>query len=607
MKTNTVNVAILVHGQPELRDSKPLRLLNEFVPNPPSCSLETKMFISSELTEEISNEIYEFNPDIIFHYGLELGGFFPEIGDTVNIKDKVIPIVIDNHSVNELFYTDKYMYGEHFDVLKKKIAEIDLVKSRPQKLYTATTEEDLIYLRDRCMKEPCGFDTETNFLNPFIKDPAPKLLCYSLAWLSDEDEAWCIPASDALIASGKCTFTKETLFKYSEEIFFNSTQPMFIHNAAYDLLVLHELFDGRQPKNFMADTMILLNLFHHANKSAALKENTHLINLPAYKDPIKDWLEEQTKIFSKKKKEAKGKAAKEALGNKTYGYEDVPLEIISPYSSMDALAVVRLINFLKKNMAKSLWNFYYKVPHKVILTANELACEGYILSRDRFLASKLEYEKQIVETHKDGLKLIDKYIDDKDTFNIVSSKQLGDILFNENKLNLPIFHRTPKKAPSTDQKALDDLILFHPFIFKLSKLKKLLKLYSTYSYRGYVGTLNEGSRQYKCVGHWTLNSQYRQTNRTARLGSTNFTNHNGQKKKGGPILTLPAQGSMVKQYFCPNVVSQAENILYDKIVAKLSETDRQKVNNALVFDVSLQIKPAKASKKTGDDEDDDSV
>jgi hypothetical protein len=227
-----------------------------------------------------------------------------------------------------------------------------------------------------------------------------------------------------------------------------------------------------------------------------------------------------------------------------------------------------------------------------------LACEGYTISRDRFLQAKLEYEKQIKATYADSITLIDSYIDDKDTFNIASGKQLGNILFNKDKLNLPVFNKTKKKSPSTNQKALDDLILFHPFIFKLSKLKKLLKLYSTYSYRGYSGVLNEGSRSYKRIGHWTINAQYSQTNRTARLGSTNFSGHNGEKHKGGPILTLPSHGSMVKQYFCPNNVAEQENILYDKIVAKLSDADKLKISQALTFDISLTIKPSKSKKKT---------
>ena len=606
----TIKVALVCKGVKNTENNKEIKLLNLYIPQPPSCDLEVITICSPDLNSNVIEQLAEFEPDIIFHYSLELGSFFQEFNNSINIKDREIIVVSDNHSIRDLFeVSNSYMVATHHDILKQKIGELDLIKSRPSKLYVAKTEDDLKYLKDRCFREAFGADTETNFLNPFVKDPEPKLLCYSLAWPTDDEEAWCIPTSEALIQSGNCLFNRETVMKYTEEIFFESLQPQFWHNFAYDGLALFELFK-KKPKNFMADTMVLLNLYHYASKSAALKNNTHLIHLPAYKEPIKDWLEEQTKILSKRRKEAKGKAAKDAIEKKIYGYEDVPLNIIAPYAAMDALAVVRLINFLKANLPKSLWKFYYKIPHKVIQTANELACEGYTISRDRFLFSKIEFENQISETHKSAMSLIDKYIDDKANFNIVSSQQLGDILFNKDKLNLPVFHKTKKtKSASTDQKALDDLILFHPFIFKLSKLKKLLKLYSTYSYRGYSGVLNEGSRSYKRVGHWTINAQYKQTNRTARLGSTNFTQHHGVKKTGGPILTLPAQGSMVKHIFNPNVVSEAENVLYDKIVAKLSEADKLKIKQAEAFDISVNIKPdknaAKKSKKLTQDEPND--
>ena len=314
--TATIKVVILCNSQPELKDTKQIQLLNQFVPRPPSCDIDVITICAPDFNNETMEQIANFDADLIIHYGLELGLFFNELETTYTINNKQIPIIIDNHSVNSLFYTDKYMYDTLFDVIKKKIEDIDLVKSRPSKLFVAKTEDDLLYLRDRCFKEPFGCDTETSFLNAFIKSPTPRLLCYSLAWLSDENEGWCIPTSDALIASGQCTFSKETVMKYTEEIFFGSDQPQFWHNFAYDGLVLHELFNGRKPKNFMADTMVLLTLYHHASKSAALKENTHLIGLPAYKDPIKDWIHEQATIFSKRKKEAKGKAAKEALGDK---------------------------------------------------------------------------------------------------------------------------------------------------------------------------------------------------------------------------------------------------------------------------------------------------
>lgn len=542
--------------------------LLEYVPKPDSCSLETELVCATS-NENLASLLDKVKPDLVINYGLGNGCFWSDSPQVV--ANIAYPIIFNNNTVHDLFYTsERIMYDNLFHVIKAKIEEIDSVKSMPSKLKIATTIADLEYITNRCMTEPFGLDTETNFLNPFVKDPAPQILCYSIAWLSDEEEGWCIPMNQHLIDSGGCKFTMEQSLQYALKIFFESPQQMFIQNGAYDLLALYELFGGRQPKNFAGDTMLLLNLYHHANKSCALKENTDLIDLPAYKDPIKQWIEEQPKVKGKK-----------------VGFEDVPLHIIGPYAALDAIAVVRLINFMKKHLARSLWKFYYLVPHRILQTANELCWEGYTISRDRFNYTKFILEDEIESAYKDARKSIEEHITDE--FNIGSPKQLSEILFD--KLKLPVFNKTPKGVAATSAKALDDLILFHPFIFKLARVRKLLKLYSSYSIKGYTGVLNTGSRQRKRTGNWTLNAQYNQTNRTARLASRNFNGHTDSAKKGGNILTLPAQGSLVKHYFIPSNVAEVENQLYEEILACLPEEQQAAFALAESDDRSVIIKP----------------
>lgn len=516
-------------------------------------------------------------PHMIMHYGIGNGCFWE--GDEFS----GIPSITDDHSLTELFYsngTSGYLHGPLFeDRIKPQVIAIDKKISMPPKIHIAKTKEDLEYIKNRCMKEPFGFDTETNFLNPFLRTPEPKLLCYSVAWLSDEDEGWCVPTNQKHIDEIGAEYTLQESLSTAEEIFFESKQSMYIHNAMYDLLVLWELFGGRQPKNFAADTMILLNLYHMASKSCSLENNVELVGLPQYKNVAKDYL-----LAKSGKKTLRGFA----------GFDSIPLEVIGPYAAMDAIAVVRLVNFLVPELGREVLSFYYKIPHQVLLTSLELCIQGYQISRDRFNFTKLSVENLVVETFNMAKSLVAKHTTAE--FNIASPDQIADLLFN--KLKLPSTEKTDGGKAATGAKVLDDLILFHPFIFYLNKLKKLQKVYSSYV-KGYFNVLGSGSRVLKKTNSWTFNAQYRQTNRTARLSSSNLFGYVGTSKKGGNILTLPAAGSMVKHFFIPEPVVDIENKLYENILAELERVDPIKhaeVIATLTRDVNDITKPIIAPK-----------
>ena len=579
MKKNELRILIIFNLDLESKSDK-TETLKKFIPMT-TCSLSLETLYTRRIEDVVSKiELYKDNPPhLIIHYGWGNGCFW-ETDEFNNI-----PTITDDHSFNELFYSSGskgYMHDVLMDdVIKPQVIALDKKISMPPNIKIAKTRVDLQYIKGRCMSEAFGFDTETNFLNPFLRKPEPKLLCYSVAWLTDEDEGWCVPTNQKHIDEIGAEYTLQESLSVAEEIFFESTQSMYIQNAMYDLLVLWEIFKGKQPKNFAADTMLLLNLYHKAQKSCSLENNLELIGLPVYKNVIKDYLLAQ----SGKKKLKKSEFA---------GFDSVPLEIIGPYAAMDAIAVVRLVNFLLPELGKETMTFYYKIPHQVLLTSLELCINGYQISRDRFNFTKLSVEDNIIETYNLAKSLVANHITPE--FNIASPDQISDLLFN--KLKLPATTKTDKGKDSTGAKVLDDLILFHPFIFYLSKLKKLQKVYSSYV-MGCFNVLGSGSRVLKKVNSWTFNAQYRQTNRTARLSSSNLYGYAETAKKGANILTLPASGSMVKHFFIPEPVVDLENKLYESILLELEKTDPvkyQEVLEALHKDVGIITKPTITSK-----------
>jgi hypothetical protein len=68
--------------------------------------------------------------------------------------------------------------------------------------------------------------------------------------------------------------------------------------------------------------------------------------------------------------------------------------------------------------------------------------------------------------------------------------------------------------------------------------------------------------------------------------------HTNSVKKGGNILTLPAQGSLVKHYFIPSNVAELENQLYEEILACLPEEKQAMFALAESDDRSVIVKPA---------------
>ena len=177
-----------------------------------------------------------------------------------------------------------------------------------------------------------------------------------------------------------------------------------------------------------------------ASSSASLENNVVLLGLPQYKNVAKDYLLEQSG-----KKTLRGYS----------GFDSVPIEVIGPYAAMDAIAVVRIVNMMKQELDKNIWQFYYKVPHQVLLTSLDLCISGYEISRDRFNFTKLAVEDSIVETFNLAKQLVANHVTEQ--FNFGSPDQLAELLFN--KLNLPSTGKTDKGKNSTDQKVLDDLIL----------------------------------------------------------------------------------------------------------------------------------------------------
>ena len=161
----------------------------------------------------------------------------------------------------------------------------------------------------------------------------------------------------------------------------------------------------------------------------------------------------------------------ENVYGKTYK-KNPELEVYAKHIARKAYALRmvkdEVINELKKNDQYKLFTDI-EMPLAHVLAKMEIA--GMKVSKEELEKQKSNLSKRINDLEDE----IFSYCPNE--FNISSTKQLGEMLFEE--LKLPVIKKT-KTGYSTDSDVLEHLISVHPIISLVIEYRELTKLYSTY-------------------------------------------------------------------------------------------------------------------------------
>ncbi|MBX2993097.1 MAG: DNA polymerase I, partial [Bacteroidetes bacterium] len=151
---------------------------------------------------------------------------------------------------------------------------------------------------------------------------------------------------------------------------------------------------------------------------------------------------------------------------------EVPLDAITNYSAEDADMTLRISNIQKAKLQQlEQLKLCEEVDFPLIPVLARMEAEGIALDVPYLAEMSKDLERQINNLIRDI------YTDAGGQFNINSTQQLGDILFN--KLKLPTIRKT-KTGFSTDVNVLEALRGQHPIIEKMLNYRQLTKLKSTY-------------------------------------------------------------------------------------------------------------------------------
>ncbi len=223
--------------------------------------------------------------------------------------------------------------------------------------------------------------------------------------------------------------------------------PKVAHNANYDMTVLAN--HGVTVAAMAFDTMIAAHLL--GRKALGLKALA-LDVLGQEMTPITDLI---------------------GTGRKQITMAQVPLEQACTYACADVDMTMRLRQAFQEELRKQgLWDLFTNLEMPLVPVLVDMQLAGVALDVEVLRAMSRELHQQLQQLEVEIYDLVGHQ------FNIGSTQQLADVLFNE--LGLAKTKRT-KTGYSTDAAALEALRGAHPVVDKVLEHRQLSKLKSTYA------------------------------------------------------------------------------------------------------------------------------
>lgn len=182
-------------------------------------------------------------------------------------------------------------------------------------------------------------------------------------------------------------------------------------------------------------------------------------------DLAKNYLDYKTVTFE----EIAGK------GVKQLSFNQLKVEEAGHYAAEDADITLRLHQFFWPQLEKipTLKSVFESIEMPLLPVLSHIERNGALVDAKLLGQQSIELGERLVQLERKAYEIAGK------EFNLSSPKQLGVILFEEQKL--PVLKKTPTGTPSTAEEVLQELALDYPLPKVLMEYRGLAKLKSTYT------------------------------------------------------------------------------------------------------------------------------
>jgi DNA polymerase-1 len=310
--------------------------------------------------------------------------------------------------------------------------------STPHSYSTVHTKEECIQLNHILSQQKAfSFDTETDGINPLTAQ------LVGMSFAVKENEAWYVPIpanrekAMEIIGCFSPTLQNPEIMKIGQNIKFDMLvlrkYEVQLSGPLFDTMIAHYLLNPelRHGMNYLAETYLKYKTIH---------------------------IDEL--IGSK--------------GKNQITMRDVPLEKIAEYAAEDADITLKLKNIFKPELEKQgIETLFYDMEMPLVYVLADMEEAGVKLDTSALKQSSETLTTELIRLEQEIYALA------KTEFNINSTKQVGEILFERLKIEDKA-KKTKTGNYSTSEDVLEKLRAKHPIIEKLLEYRGLKKLLSTY-------------------------------------------------------------------------------------------------------------------------------